>query len=132
MAAEKNFENRIKIFLQSVGVYALGTPVQNMKVPPIGYYEKRWGNKMTKSGLPDLHIVIRGISLEIEIKAPKGKASELQKHFVEQIVESKCNAAILYEHHKDIPDDGFQYYIDYKQFREVVCYHAKVGAEYAI
>ena len=44
-----------------------------MTVKPIGYYEKRWGNKMTTSGLPDLHIVINGWSFEVEIKAPNGK-----------------------------------------------------------
>ena len=87
---------------------------------------------MTSSGLPDMHIVINCISLEVEIKAPKGKASELQKHIVEQIVKSDCNAAILYEHQKDIPDDGFQYYINYEQFKDAVLYHAKVGDEYAV
>ena len=53
-----------------------------MKVPPIGYYEKRWGSKMTTSGLPDMHIVINGWSFEVEIKAPNGRASELQKHII--------------------------------------------------
>ena len=79
MAAEKNFENRIKEFLQSVGIYALGTPIQKMKVSPIGYYEKRWGNKMTTSGLPDMHIVVYNHSIEVEVKAPNGQASVLQK-----------------------------------------------------
>lgn len=127
MAQEKNFENRIKVFLQSVGIYALGTPIQKMKVPPVGYYEKRWGNKMTTSGLPDMHIVIKGQSLEIEIKAPHGKASELQKHMIEQIIKSGCKGAVLYEHQKDIPNDGFEYYIDYKQFRDTILYYAEVG-----
>lgn len=124
MAAEKNFENRIKQFLQSIGIYALGTPVQKMTVPPIGYYEKRWGNKMTTSGLPDLHIVIKGQSFEIEVKAPKGKASELQKHIIEQIDESGCIGAILYEHSSDIPNDGFGFYINYEQFKETVMLYA--------
>ena len=127
MAAEKNFENRIKDFLQSIGVYALGTPIQKMKVPPVGYYEKRWGNKMTTSGLPDLHIVIKNQSLEIEVKAPKGKPSELQKHMIEQIVKSGCNGAILYEHEKDIPDDGYEYYTEYEMFKRVVKMYADIA-----
>ena len=124
MAAEKRFENRIKVFLQSKGIYALGTPVQNMKVPPIGYYEKRFGNRMVSSGLPDMHIVIRGQSLEFELKAPNGKASELQKHMIEQIINSKCQGAIVYENQNDVPNDGFQYYITYEQLRETVRYYA--------
>lgn len=124
MAAEKKFEQRIKKWLATQGIYALGTPVQNMEVPPVGYWEKRWGNKMTASGLPDLHIVIKGQSLEFELKAPNGKASELQKHMVEQIIKSKCQGAILYEYQEDIPDDGFQYYINYEQFKNTVSYYA--------
>ena len=95
-----------------------------MQVPSIGYFEKRWGNKMTSSGLPDMHIVINNKSLEVEIKAPKGKASELQKHIVEQINSSQCAACILYEHQDDIPNDGFRYYINYEQFKDTVKYYA--------
>lgn len=127
MAAEKNFENRIKDFLQSVGIYALGTPIQKMKVTPVGYYEKRWGSKMTTSGLPDIHIVIKGQSLEFELKAPHGKASELQKHMIEQIINSGCQGAVVYEYQEDIPDDGFKYYINYEQFKETVKYYADVA-----
>lgn len=124
MAAEKQFENRIKNFLQSMGIYPLGTPVQKMKVPPIGYYEKRWGNQMTASGLPDLHVVIKSRSLEFELKAPKGKASELQKQKIEQIIKSGCCGAIVYEHEEDIPKDMFKYYITYEQLKEVVKHYA--------
>ena len=124
MGIEKNFENRIKKWLEMQGIYALGTPVQNMNVEPIGYWEKRWGSKMTPSGLPDLHVVIKGKSLEFEIKGPRGKASELQKHMIEQIIDSGCRGAVLYEHQKDIPNDDFPYYINYAVFKEVVNYYA--------
>ena len=126
MGKEKNFEERIKNFLQPVGIYALGTPVQKMKVPPIGYFEKRWGSKMTTSGLPDLHIVINNQSLEFELKAPNGRASDLQKHMIEQIIKSKCKGAIVYEFQEDIPDDGFKYYISYEQLKDVVMDYAGV------
>ena len=124
MGAEKNFESRIKNFLRSCGVYALGTPMQDMKVEPVGYYEKRWGNKMTTSGLPDLHVVIKGTSLEFEIKAPNGKPSELQKHIIKQMVNAGCPAAIVYENRENIPKDGFEYYIDYEKLKEVIKHYA--------
>ena len=114
----------MKKFLEEHGVYALGTPVQKMKALPIGYYEKRWGNKMTSSGLPDMHIVIKGHSLEVELKAPNGKASDLQKHMIGQIQVSDCVGAVMYEHKKDIPKDGFQFYICFDEFKETVKYYA--------
>lgn len=86
MAAEKNFENRVKKWLESIGVYPLGTPTNKMTVDPIGYYEKRWGGGMfTKSGLPDMHAVIKGKSYEIELKSDTGKPSELQLVVLKQI-----------------------------------------------
>ena len=127
MAAEKNFEERIKKYLQSVGIYPLGTPMQKMKVPPIGYFEKRWGNKMTASGLPDMHVVVYNRSIEVEIKAPNGRASELQKRMVEQINDSQCAACVLYEYQKDIPDDGFQYYINYDEFKATIEWYISRG-----
>ena len=66
MAGEKNFENRLKKWLESEGVYPLGEPVDRMKAPPCGYYEKRWGGgRYVKAGLPDMRITIRGIALEV-------------------------------------------------------------------
>lgn len=96
MAAEKKFENEIKSFLHAIGIYPLGTPEHKMKAKMIGYYEKRWGNAYTASGLPDLHIVINGISVEVEIKAENGKPSELQKHKLSQIVESGAVGFVIY------------------------------------
>lgn len=96
MAAEKQFENRVKRWLMGLGIYALGTPENKMDVPAIGYYEKRWGGGYSQSGLPDLHIVINGINLDVELKAEKGRASELQKFMIQQINESGSIALILY------------------------------------
>lgn len=36
MAGEKNFENRLKDWLESEGIYPLGEPVDRMKAPPVG------------------------------------------------------------------------------------------------
>ena len=90
MAAEKIFEEHLKRWLESEGIYRLGTPKQNMTVPPCGYWEKRWGSAYSGAGLPDMHIVVHGISMEIELKAPNGRASELQKQKLSQIADAGC------------------------------------------
>ena len=97
MAAEKQFEEKLKQWLESEGIYALGTPVQDMRKPPCGYWEKRWGGgKYIKSGMPDMHIVVNGISLEVELKAPNGRPSELQIQKLNQIDAAGCIAMVLY------------------------------------
>lgn len=97
MAGEKNFETRLKHWLESVGVYPLGHPKDQMRVPPCGYYEKRWGGgRYVKAGLPDMRIVVNGIALEVELKAPNGTPSELQKRNIKQINNSGGLGLILY------------------------------------
>ena len=97
MAAEKQFEERVKRYLKSIGVYPLGTPADKMTVPPIGYFEKRWGGgTFTKSGLPDMHIVVNGISVDVELKAQNGRPSELQKIMIKQIRAAGGFAFVLY------------------------------------
>lgn len=90
MAAEKIFEAHLKRWLESEGIYRLGTPKQAMAVPPCGYWEKRFGSKYSGAGWPDMHIVVHGISIEIELKAPNGRASELQKQKLSQIADAGC------------------------------------------
>ena len=98
MAQEKAFENRVKDYLESNGIYPFGTPSQDITVPVIGYYEKRWGGgQFTKSGLPDLHVVIKGRSIESELKAPNGKPSILQLKNLELINASNSIGHILVE-----------------------------------
>lgn len=96
MAAEKNFENKVKTWLESEGIYPLGTGADKMKVPPCGYYEKRWGGGYSKSGLPDMHLTVNFISIDVELKASDGRPSELQKQKVKQINRSQSIALILY------------------------------------
>ena len=90
MAEEKIFEEHLKRWLESEGIYRLGTPKQSMTVPPCGYWEKRFGSKYSGAGWPDMHIVVHGISIEIELKAPNGRASELQKQKLSQIADAGC------------------------------------------
>lgn len=97
MAAEKNFEEKLKKWLESEGIYPLGTPQQNIVVQPCGYWEKRWGGgKYIKSGMPDMHIVVNSISIEAELKSPTGKPSELQKQKLNQMNDANCIALVVY------------------------------------
>ena len=106
MAAEKQFENKVKRWLESQGVYAIGTAEDKMNVPPCGYYEKRWGGGYAKTGLPDLHIVVNAINIDVELKAPNGRPSEVQKQKIVQINKSGSVGIILkpdgFEHFKKI------------------------------
>ena len=97
MAGEKNFENRLKKWLESEGIYPLGEPVDRMSAPPCGFYEKRWGgSRYVKSGLPDMRITVKGIALEVELKATNGTPSVLQKRNIRQINNSGGIAMVLY------------------------------------
>ena len=97
MGAEKQFENRVKRFLKSVGIYPLGTAPDKMTVKPCGYFEKRWGGgTFTKSGLPDMHIVCNGYSVDVELKAETGCISDLQKIMIKQIRNAGGFAFALY------------------------------------
>lgn len=96
MAQEKKFENKVKKYLESMGVYPFGTPEQRMNNAPIGYYEKRWGGAFVKSGLPDLSVCVCGFTIEIELKAEHGKTSEIQKFMLRQINQSKSFGILLY------------------------------------
>ena len=98
MPAEKQFENKVKSYLESIGCYALGTPNQNITVPIVGYMEKRWGGgQFAKSGLPDMHVVLHRTSIELELKAPTGKPSLLQLKNLDLITKGGCYGFILVE-----------------------------------
>lgn len=97
MAAEKSFEEKLKAWLESEGIYPLGTAQQDMTTPPCGYWEKRWGGgKYIKSGMPDMHIVVNNLSIEVELKAPNGRPSELQIQKLNQIDDAGCVAVVLF------------------------------------
>lgn len=96
MAAEKNFENKVKRFLCSVGVYPAGTPKSKMTVACKGWFIKHWGGGFSKSGIPDLICCVNGIFIAPELKASDGRSSELQKLNVSVINESGGIGIILY------------------------------------
>lgn len=93
MAAEKNFENKVKAFLKEQGCWFL----------------KTWSNGVQRSGVPDLLVCCNGYFMGIELKAPNGKPSELQLWNVQKIREAGGIAIVLY------PDqfEGFKDLIHY-------------------
>lgn len=84
MAAEKNFENKIKRLLSDHGCW----------------YIKYWaGAKFTKDGIPDILVCCDGIFMAIEVKAKNGKPSLLQLVTLKKIREAGGIGVLLY------PDD---------------------------
>lgn len=80
MAAEKNFENKIKTMLRNNGAW----------------FVKFFANRMTKTGVPDILASVNGYFVGIEVKAQNGHPSELQIYNVRQIRESGGFAFIVY------------------------------------
>lgn len=93
---EKQFENRIKRWLESEGIYKLGTPADKMTVSPCGYYEKRLGSAMTGAGKPDLLVVVKGRVIEAEIKCESGRPSKIQLYILQQINKAGGFGSLVY------------------------------------
>ena len=79
MAAEKQFEKKVEKYLMSIGVYQAGFPSNKMEADQTGWFTKIWGGGYQKSGIPDLLLCVNGIFISVELKAPNGRPSELQK-----------------------------------------------------
>lgn len=96
MAGEKLFENKVKRWLESEGIYPAGTPIQNIVTPVCGWYFKVWGGGMQKSGIPDLIVNVNGFFLGVELKSDMGRPSDLQKKNVQLINQGQGMGLILY------------------------------------
>lgn len=81
MGPEKQFENQIKKFLDSL---------------PNTYYFKYWAGPYSKSGIPDIIACVNGHFVGIEVKGPNGHPSELQKHNIKLIQNANGYACIVY------------------------------------
>lgn len=46
--------------------------------------------------MPDMHIVVNSISIEVELKAPNGRPSALQKQKLNQIDNAGCIGVVLF------------------------------------
>lgn len=80
MGEEKNFEKRIRTFLQSCGCYEV----------------KYFANQFTKSGIPDVLACVNGRFVGIEVKANNGRPSPLQFYNLNLIDEAGGYAVLLY------------------------------------
>ena len=81
MAAEKNFEEKVKKYLDERN----------------DWYLKYWGGGgFTKSGIPDLLVCDCGRFLGIELKANNGKPSLLQLYNLKKIREAGGIGVLLY------------------------------------
>lgn len=93
MAEEKNFENKVKQFLDDLGCW----------------YIKYWaGAKYTKEGIPDILACIKGKFYGIEIKAPNGRPKLLQLVKLKKIRAAEGIGVLLYP--KDF--SGFKALVD--------------------
>lgn len=80
MAQEKNFEQRVKNFLEAENCW----------------FVKFFANAYTKSGIPDVLVCCNGYFLGVELKAPNGKPSELQKWNIKKIHKADGIGVVLY------------------------------------
>lgn len=82
MPREKDFEKKVKIFLDSLGHEA--------------WYFKHWAGAYSKSGIPDIIACISGHFVGIELKKEDGTPSPLQIRNIKLIKEAKGYSYILY------------------------------------
>lgn len=95
MAAEKDFENKIKKYLDSLSNC---------------WYFKFWAGPYSKSGIPDIIACINSKFVAIEVKAANGIASELQKRNIRLINECGGYGVILY------PKDFESFKVELEEF----------------
>lgn len=80
MGAEKNFENKIKKYLDKKGCW----------------FVKFFANAYTSSGIPDILCSINGRFVGIEVKQESGKPSLLQKVHLKNIGEAGGVGVLVY------------------------------------
>jgi len=101
MTNEKNFENRVKKWLSSQGIYAAGASTHRMDTEQRGWFLKVWGGGLQKAGIPDLLMCVNGLFVSVELKSAAGSATELQKMNTKRINAANGIGLILYP-------DGFE------------------------
>lgn len=80
MAEEKQFENKIRKFLDSIDAW----------------HDKRWGGGLARAGIPDLICCINGRFVAIEVKASNGIPSPLQIRCLNNITCAGGYAVVVY------------------------------------
>lgn len=89
---EKDFENKVKAFLKDRGCWVL----------------KTWSNGIQRQGIPDLLVCCNGFFVAVELKAEKGRPSDLQLWNINGIRKAGGIAIVLY------PDK-------FEQFKDMIC-----------
>ena len=86
MAAEKDFENKVKNYLTANGCWWL----------------KTWSNGIQREGVPDLLVCCNRYFIGIELKAERGHATALQKREINLIRQAGGIAMVLYPEQFDL------------------------------
>lgn len=76
---EKNFENKVKKYLDQEGCWFL----------------KTWSNGIQRKGIPDLLVCCNGYFVAVELKNETGRASPLQIYEINEINRSGGHALVL-------------------------------------
>ncbi len=130
---EKAIENKLRKWLASKGIYALGVLKQNKTVPDIGYHHKLFnGGYMSVAGVPDLSVTIHSIDIRIECKQEKGLLSIQQKRILEQIINSGGYGFILKPSNYDDVICFLQAVIDYDSETIKAMYNVLLGQTYEL
>ena len=77
---EKDFEKKVKQFLKERGCWVL----------------KTWSNGIQRQGIPDLLVCCNGFFVGVELKAEKGRPSDLQLWNINEIRKAGGIAIVLY------------------------------------
>lgn len=108
MAKEKDFENRIKKYIDSVG----------------GWQVKFFANAYTKTGIPDVLACVNGHFIGVEVKAENGRISALQTMQIKRIRAAGGIGVVVYpsgwEAFKRLIDDLKQDQFDLEKIPSVM------------
>ena len=114
MGKEKNYENKVKDYLKSIGAYFI----------------KTHGDRFSKIGTPDIIACVNGCFVAVEVKAENGKPSEQQLYHLEQIALAGGYGAIIVPTEgvekiktyisKNYPEYEYVNVIDFEKFKKVV------------
>lgn len=75
---------------------------------PGSFVMKIHGNRFQKVGVPDLYVIINGVSMHIEVKCDYNKTSPVQDAVIREIKQAGGNACVVYNL-KELEDKIYEY-----------------------